>query len=144
MKLYELIQPSDKITFYADDDKIAREVTLLLGAGKAGCRKQNGEQLSHCFTAFGTPAPKEVYEELNKHIEESNQNLINSLNSVACCSFSEREIYDDYTNKSTDEDKMFKWNENHRTSINNFCSHAKYIARVLTIKRMDSKWLNTR
>lgn len=41
---YELINPSDPITFKADDDRIAFFCALLLGNGKAGMRREDGEK----------------------------------------------------------------------------------------------------
>jgi hypothetical protein len=37
--LYEIINPSDAVTFRAPDDKIARAVTLLVGNGQYGLRR---------------------------------------------------------------------------------------------------------
>ena len=37
--LYEIINPSDAVTFHAPDDKIARAVVLGLGGGKYGLKR---------------------------------------------------------------------------------------------------------
>lgn len=139
MQLYEFINMSDKITFYAKDDSIARAVTLLLGNGKAGCKKQGGEQLEHCFTAFGNPAPDEVYEQIENFVKDGNQDLIKALNSVACCDFDEREIYDSYTENSANQEKWDKWDNKHRTSLNNFGKYARNLANAILSKESEVK-----
>lgn len=139
MQLYEFINMSDKITFYAKDDDIARAVTLLLGEGKAGCKNKDGEQLENCFTAFGNPAPDEVYEQIENFVKEGNQDLINSLNTVACCDFDEREIYDEYTENSTNQEKWDKWDNKNRTSLNNFGKYARKLANAILSKKQKSE-----
>ena len=137
-ELYEFINPSDCITFYADNDEYARAVTLLLGEGKAGCKKQDGTQLEHCFTAFGNPAPQEVYDSIEKMLKDKDIKLIEALKSCACVGFGERTIYDDYTEKGTNEEKWQKWDEVHRTSLNDFCGWARKFATVILEKEENN------
>lgn len=40
--IYELINPSDSYTFYADDPKVAVSVALLVGSGKMGLEDETG------------------------------------------------------------------------------------------------------
>ena len=130
-ELYEFINISDCITFYADNDDYARAVTLLLGEGKAGCKKQDGTQLDYCFTAFGESAPQEVYDSIKTMLTTKDIRLIDALKSCACVSFDKREIFDDYTNKGNDEEKWQKWDKKHRTSLNDFCGWARKFAKRL-------------
>lgn len=137
--IYEFINPSDCITFYADSDEYARAVTLLLGEGKAGCKKKDGTQLDYCFTAFGNPAPQEVYDSIKIMLKEKDMKLIDALKSCACVSFDEREIFDDYTNNGTDEEKWQKWDEKHRSSLNDFCGWARKFANILQADKENEK-----
>ena len=41
---YQLITPSDPITFKAESDKIAFFCALVLGSGKAGMEREDGEK----------------------------------------------------------------------------------------------------
>lgn len=129
--LYEFINMSDKITFYAKNDDYARAVTLILGNGKAGCKKENGESIPYCMTAFHGSAPDEVYEQIKKMVAEKDAELINALNTVAVCDFHEREIFDDYTENGTNQEKWEKWDNKNRTSLNDFGSYARQIAKNL-------------
>lgn len=136
--LYEFINVSDKITFCAINDDIARTVTLLLGEGKAGCKKESGELLDYCFTAFGGPAPDEVYEKIENFVNEGNEDLVNALKTVACCDFNERDIYNEYTENSSNRERCDKWNEKHRTSLNNFSKYAYKLALFISERNKDS------
>ena len=56
MKLYELITPSDPITFYAPDNDIAEAIALFVGNGKAGLKfadKRDKGKIPNTMTAFG-------------------------------------------------------------------------------------------
>lgn len=134
--LYEFINMSDKITFYAKNDDYARALTLLLGEGKAGCRKENGESIPYCMTAFQGSAPQEVYDQISEMVKNCDEELIKALNSVAVCDFSEREIFDDYTEDGKNEEKWKKWDNKHRTSLNDFGKYARGIAKNLQNKRL--------
>lgn len=131
MELYEFINMSDTITFYAENDDYARVVTLILGEGKAECKKQNGISLPYCMTAFGNKAPQEIYDHVSNMLKNKDKKLISALKTVAVCNFSEREIFDEYTNNSTNQEKYDKWDDAHRTSLNNFGKYARKIAKSL-------------
>ncbi len=128
-QIYELINMSDTITFYALDEDYARAVTLLLGEGKCGCRTKDGRSLEYCFTAFHGEAPQEIYDKIERMLKEKDTNLIEALNSVAVCNFAEREIFDEYTENATNEAKWLKWDDAHRTSLNNFGKYARKLAK---------------
>lgn len=126
--LYEFINMSDKITFNALNDDYARAATLLLGNGKAGCKKQDGTSLPYCMTAFHGEAPQEVYEQIKNMLKNKDKELINTLNSFAVCDFNEREIYENYTQNSTNKEKVQQWDDVHRTSMNRFVNYARKLA----------------
>lgn len=140
--IHEFINMSDKITFYASNDEIARAVTLLLGNGKCGCKDETGKDVPYCFTAFGNPAPDEVYKQIEEWVSTGNKELIKSLNTVAVCDFSEREIYDDYTENSNNQKRWEKWDDKHRTSLNNFGKYARKLAKVLEEKQESDAQCN--
>lgn len=135
MEIYELINMSDRITFYAENDDYARAVTLLLGEGKCGCRKQDGTSLEYCMTAFHGEAPQEIYDQLRDMLKNNDEKLIYALSSIAVCDFSEREIYDDYTENMTNQEKMIKWDDKHRTSINQFFRYSQKLAHNLKVNQ---------
>lgn len=126
--LYEFINMSDKITFNALNDDYARAATLLLGNGKAGCKKQDGTSLPYCMTVFHGEAPQEVYEQIKNMLKNKDKELINTLNSFAVCDFNEREIYENYTQNSTNKEKVQQWDDVHRTSTNQFVNYARKLA----------------
>lgn len=128
-QIYEFINMSDSITFYALNDDYARAVTLLLGEGKCGCKTKDGKIIEHCYTAFQGEAPQEIYDQLEKMIKDKDTNLIEALNSVAVCDFSEREIFDEYTENATNEAKWLKWDDKHRTSLNNYGKYARKLVK---------------
>ena len=133
-ELYEFLNPSDGITFYAMSDEIARTATLLLGNGKAGAKAIDSDNnLEYCFTAFN-PAPEEIYKTVEKHVKTPDKDLIDCLNSFAVCKPYEREIYDDYTNNGTNETKFKKWDDKNRSSMNDFCGYARRLAASLNKK----------
>ena len=49
MKTYELINPSDKILFDAENNKIAFFCTMILSNGKFGCDEINGDYKSSLY-----------------------------------------------------------------------------------------------
>ena len=77
--LYEFINMSDTITFYAKNDDYARALTLLLGEGKAGCKKEDGTSLEYCMTAFHGSAPQEVYDLISEMVRSCDEELIKAL-----------------------------------------------------------------
>lgn len=132
MNNYELINMSDNITFCADNDDYARAVTLILGEGKCGCRTQDGNSIHYCMTAFHGEAPQEIYNQISNMLKTKDKKLIEALKTVAVCDFSEREIYEDYTENYTNQEKMIKWDDSHRTSINNFFRYSQNVAHRLS------------
>lgn len=60
--IYELIQPSDPIHFKAESDKIAYYCALVLGNGKAGVRRTDGEECASPIL-FLHPDPMPIIEQ---------------------------------------------------------------------------------
>lgn len=83
------------------------------------------------MTAFTGEAPKEIYDQLETMLKEKDKNLVSALKTIAVCDFSEREIYNDYTENCTNKEKMDKWDDAHRTSMNQFYHYAQRLARKL-------------
>lgn len=54
MNTYEIVNPSDKVTFLAPDDAVARAATLLVGSGNYGLRDvTDGKSMNvHCMLLF--------------------------------------------------------------------------------------------
>jgi hypothetical protein len=63
MNIYEFITPSDPITFKTDSDKIAFVCALILGQGKAGCKKipnTNEEEVNLPTLLMFNPDPEKT------------------------------------------------------------------------------------
>lgn len=129
MRLYEFVNFSDTITFYAADDEIAKCATLLIGNGHSFCHRLNdggsdGEQLDDTCFMFSAKIPDEVLKKSHQVIDCRPADLGTAMLSFAVCGHGDREIYDEYTSNSTDAKKKAKWDDKHRTSLNDYCGYA--------------------
>lgn len=133
MNLYEFVNPSDMITFYAVDDEIAQAVTIYIGSGKAMLRVQNDEREMPPTTFLFTPMDPEVEARLKSVMEDRFDAFLEAAHSFACCSFSDREIYDDYTSNGKNSEKVEKWHDKHLTSMSDFCKYARSLKKKETV-----------
>jgi len=142
--LYEVISPSDSVTFYAPNDSIARMVVLLVGEGKYGLTKEDGTQID-CMLLFmddsqidkksqewfGTSFGGVFDVFLAQHIPE----VIDALNSFATMTPKERFMYDEAM-KQFDRDGQERYRQiiqdKVRTSLNDICGRSWGIASVLS------------
>lgn len=121
--LYEFVSPSDEITFYAPDDEIAQVVTIYVGNGKAGLHRQDEAETPNTMFLFSPPG-KEVQETIARVMKVRLEEVIEAAHSFAVCGFSEREIYDDYTEHGSNKERQVKWHDKNRTSMSDFCLYA--------------------
>lgn len=135
MKIYEFVTSSDAITFKAENDMIAFLVCLFLGRGKAGCHREDGENIN-TMTAFvfSEDARKEIYKEycgtddLQSVFDENISKVANAFKSFSYGSISDRKQYDDAIEAITDQEKLKEFKEKHedrnRTSMNQWVAVA--------------------
>lgn len=122
--LYEFVQPSDCITFEAENDDIAKAVCIYVGNGHCFLKNESGEMLSgtcHLFDEF-TPEELKVLEDV---IDNKDMRFVDALKSFACCSFEDREIYKEITKNYTNQDKINVWHDKHRTSLTDWAAYAR-------------------
>lgn len=130
--IYELITPSDAITFIAYDDKIAYTCALTLGEGKAGCEnKTKGNNLQTLMLFNPEPlaeAKKYLGVELTDFIGDNKEALAECFESFAYGSTSDRQTYEDALEAITDPEKLKEFKAKHedknRTSMNQWVKGA--------------------
>lgn len=127
MNLYEFVNISDAITFYAPDDDIAFATALYVGGGKCSCKRiENGNSHDVADSSpyiFGIP--DEVIKRFDEIITSRSKECVESAHTFACCKPSEREIFNDYTKNGTDKEKYAKWDDAHRSSMSDYCKYAR-------------------
>jgi len=125
MNLYEFVNPSDEITFYAPDDDIAQAVTIYVGNGKAGLRIKNDKrEMLRTMFILGEIDP-DIVDKLKIISKERIDEFLAACHSFACCGFAERDIYDDYTSNGTNIKKVNMWHDKHLTSMSDYCTYAR-------------------
>ena len=108
MQLYELIIPSEPVSFYAENDAIAFACAVLLGSGKVGCRKTNGAIVTilHTNVAFYADANSIIREnletELEVFVETHKKEMSNAFKTFAYIKAADRKEYDDACNRIAD------------------------------------------
>ncbi len=125
MQLYEFITPSDPITFYAPDIDVAEAISLFVGNGKAGFRSFDNIKTPNTMTVFSGGIQGEQLERFKKVMDERIDEVIAAGRTFAVCSKSYREEYDTLTENSTNTEQIEKWDERHRSSMNNWCGYAR-------------------
>ena len=127
MNLYEFINISDAITFYAPDDDIAFAVALYVGNGQCHCKRiePDGDKDVKDSDLYLFGIPDEVQKRFGEIITTRSKEFIEAAHTFACCKPSEREIFNDYTNNGTDKEKYEKWDDAHRSSMSDYCKYAR-------------------
>lgn len=128
--LYEVINPSDKVTLETESEPAAIAAVLLLGRGKYGLSNEKGETVVPIFLLGGYDAwAKEKGYDLGKVIEEASPEIAKALESSAVCSLSNRSALK--AALGDDPGAVARWNEAKRTSMNDLCGAARSIAKHL-------------
>ncbi len=135
--IYEIINPSDAITFRADDEKVAVALAILLGNGQYGLHREDGkkdypfllfaneEQINECLKPYFNNV-EEMFEYAKDHAED----MVIAFDSVVTADKSWRIDYDKALELITDEKERQKYkddfNDRHRSSMNNIygCAQA--------------------
>ena len=132
--IYELINPSDEITFEAEDDLIAKICALVVGHGRYGLHRitEDGEPMEIMLPFLSWPTLEQVIEiigkDINELLMENNEKVIACFKSFAVCPVKERETYRTYTNNYTKN--VSAWDNDKRTSTANICAFAHSIKYV--------------
>ena len=117
MNIYELITPSDPITFKADDDKIAFACAVILGNGKAGCTNTNTGDSIPTMLMFAKDPEKDIAEfiggDMSEFIKTNNKKVSECFKSFAYGSASDRRTYDDACEAITDTEKLKEFKAKH-------------------------------
>lgn len=137
MKIYEIINPSDKATFEAPDDNIAAAAALLLGDGFYGCEREDGQSL-HTLVAFGgKPAVEHCLGlyfpngDLGAFLDERGADVAAALDTLMYCGASERKALNvalDGLGEAERLERLRKYNDERRTSLNDINAAAARLA----------------
>lgn len=121
MTVYEIINPSDAWTFLAASDKIAFLVSLFVGSGQTPAKREGWE--SPLYLLGGNPDKdyeKEFGEPLKGAVERHGDELIDSFRSFM--------IHREKSKKTLTGKPLAKWNDKHRSSLNDLGGYALELA----------------
>jgi hypothetical protein len=134
--LYEVINPSDGITFRTDDTKIAIALATLLGEGQYGLEDENGN--GDYPTMFLFMDEEQINERLKPHFNSTKEmfdyvkanvdDFIKAIDSLATVDIAGRTDYEkalEHIKDEKDREKYKEWfNDKHRSSMNNIYGYA--------------------
>jgi hypothetical protein len=126
MNIYILKNPSDMITFVANNDKIAFMCALLVGRGRYGCENLTTKEEIPTMLFLCTDPDNIIKDfieiEPKQFLQKNKQEIKNCLNTFAYVSFDNRANYDNKCNSITKLDNLQKFKIEHenknRTSMN--------------------------
>jgi len=114
---YELITPSDPITFKAESDKIAFFCALVLGSGKAGMKREDGAKCESPMVFLSSDPMPGIEALLGCDFQEFGDNNVQEIaacfRSFAYGSFSDRANYDAAIEAITYPEKLAAFKEKH-------------------------------
>lgn len=143
--IYEVSNPSDRVTIEADDDKVAIAAVLLVGQGQMGLDREDGQdtfpvlllasekQVNDVLTEKGFADGVEGYK---RFLEQNMEPVAACLASAAVCSIKERKgVLKVIAGSGRDPaEALAEWNETQRTSLNDICGVAHSYAQALRKK----------
>ncbi|MFD2961587.1 MULTISPECIES: hypothetical protein [Olivibacter] len=137
-RIYRFINPSDLITFIAEENKIAYAATIIVSNGQAGCETESGDSLECLFMFHPDPMPdikKYLGEELDTYIQSNKRQIADALDSFAYMDVTNRKLYDRCLSAITDPIKLKEFKDKHeddkRTSMNRYVARAWQMAEYL-------------
>lgn len=151
MELYEFITPSDAITFYAPDNKVAFAVALMLGNGKAGLKRKGApsDENIPSMLAFSKEPEKTMDEYVGGNFGEwmakNRKEIANAMKSFAYTDFNNRFVYDKACDGIKDPVELDKFKHDHedkkRTSMSKWVLSAWKIGDgiIAKLKEADGK-----
>lgn len=133
--LYDLVNPSDAVTFVAPDLKIAACVTILLGGGQYGADpiEEGAESVPIMIFGNGDAWWTEHFDEPRDGVVERHADAIAEALRTVCYGGSKtRALFDSALAAIDDPEKkaafVAEWNDRHRTSLNNIMGRAQDLA----------------
>lgn len=137
MALYEVVNPSDGITFRTDDVKIAIALTAMLGGGKYGLEDEKGKQ--DYPTLFLFMSKEQIDEKLKPYFNNVDEmfsyvdghlkEMVEAIDSLAVADIAKRIDYEKALEHITDETEKQKYkdwfNDEHTSSLNNIYGYAQ-------------------
>lgn len=137
--IYELINPSDAVTFEASDHRVAVAVCVLLGEGRYSLQAETGKQedgfpnllladeatTMRVLSEYGFASDGEMFEFLNSDA----LHVAAALDSLAYCSIGERKAL--FAAVGSDQGALTRWNEEKRTSVTDIGARAAAWAKRL-------------
>lgn len=127
-KLYEMVTPSDPITFYAPDNDIAEAIAVFVGNGKAGLNAIDGSETPNTIIIAGVS--DEQMDRIKATLKDRQEEVVAAGKTFATCTAEYREEYDKLTENSTNAEAIARFDDRHRSSMSDWCGYA----RSLTLK----------
>lgn len=137
--IYEIINPSDTVTFIADDSLVAQAATILLSGGQFGLCDSEGESYPTMMMFLGEEQSErrlgEIFggDDAKSFIEFSKEriaDIADALDTVAIVGFGGREDYDRRLAIAEDKDAYrLAWDRKNGTSLNGIASGAWSMAK---------------
>jgi hypothetical protein len=131
MNTYELINPSEPVTFQTTDDKVAFMVTVTISGGRYGCRREDGEKLTGPVAFYADPdavIQKFMQVDVADWSSKNTTALGKCFQTFQYVDIYERPEYDAQlaTYKEPEKAEMFKeiWENNNRKSMNPIVKNA--------------------
>jgi len=146
--LYEIINPSDKMTIEADDDLVAALAGLNLGEGKIGIENEKGESVLPIFLLGGDAALIEwlktvgidSIDGLRPACVERKDEISACLESIVYGGFTDRRGIMAVVEGMEHHEKlqaMAKWNDEQRSSMNDYSKAAFQLAKAVRELTID-------
>ena len=156
--IYDLINPSDDITFDAPTFESAAVAVVLLGLGRFGAKPEVDESPDGAFLhreipllTLGPYDKKDKWlldnfgvqsnEDYTAFIDRHHTDVVATLRSFATVSVKERRIYDLALSKITEPDKraefLAEWDDENRTSLHEIVNHAHQLAERMEQVKQD-------
>jgi len=120
-QVYELVNPSEALTFLAPSNKVAWLVALFIGRGSTPARRDGWQSSFYCFG--GDPeadCKKEFGDSIKEAVDKHRAELVSALRSFM--------IHREASPNPLKGDALKKWNDHNRTSTNDYCGHANQLA----------------
>lgn len=134
--LYELVNPSDRVTIDAPDLQTARLACLLAGGGMYGLKAEDDSETNMPVFLFGVT--EQGLKAHNLDIEAFSKDpaqmlkVADALDSALVVSLANRKALLAAT--KGDPEAATLWNEEKRTSMNNICATTRTLAKSLRIR----------
>jgi hypothetical protein len=133
VKLYEIVNPSDPVTFEAPSDEVAAAAVLSLGEGFYGCQGEDDRRVlpilaffSGAFEPWAKENPSVMAVLSAEPGSEAALAVAAALESTAVCSLENRAAL--VAAVGRDPGAVDRWNEARRSSLNNICRAARKLA----------------